>query len=61
MKDENFAFPFQLISSYVFLTIIFILNQGGNDHEIYEDPRTIGHKVANPDDTVKQLRELFFS
>ena len=22
--------------------------KGGNDHEIYEDPRTIGHEVANP-------------
>ena len=33
--------------------------QGGNDHEIYEDPRTIGHEVANPDDTIKILTELF--
>ena len=23
-------------------------NPGGNDHEIYEDPRTIGHKVNSP-------------
>jgi len=34
---------------------------GGNDHEIYEDPRTIGHEVANPDDTIKSLKELFLS
>ncbi|KAJ2905345.1 uncharacterized protein MKZ38_005644 [Zalerion maritima] len=33
--------------------------EGGNDYEIYEDPRTIGHAVKNPDDTMKQLRELF--
>merc|ERR1711879_1075985 len=24
---------------------------GGNDHEIYEHPRTIGHTVTSPDDT----------
>jgi len=33
--------------------------KGGNDHEIYEDPRTIGHEVANPQDTIKSLKELF--
>jgi phosphomannomutase len=33
--------------------------KGGNDHEIYEDPRTIGHEVTNPDDTVQLLNELF--
>lgn len=32
---------------------------GGNDHEIYIDPRTIGHKVATPDDTRRILTELF--
>lgn len=32
---------------------------GGNDYEIYEDPRTVGHSVENPDDTMRQLRELF--
>ncbi|CUS15773.1 unnamed protein product [Tuber aestivum] len=33
--------------------------KGGNDYEIYEDPRTIGHSVTNPEDTMKILRELF--
>ena len=33
--------------------------KGGNDHEIYEDPRTIGHEVKTPDDTVRILKELF--
>ena len=33
--------------------------QGGNDHEIFSDPRTIGHTVADPPDTMKQLKELF--
>ncbi|KAH8884441.1 eukaryotic phosphomannomutase [Thozetella sp. PMI_491] len=33
--------------------------EGGNDHEIFTDPRTIGHTVIGPDDTVRQLKELF--
>lgn len=32
---------------------------GGNDHEIYTDSRTIGHKVATPDDTKQILSEIF--
>lgn len=32
---------------------------GGNDHEIYCDPRTIGHKVNSPDDTKRILSEIF--
>ncbi|KAF2013630.1 putative phosphomannomutase [Aaosphaeria arxii CBS 175.79] len=34
--------------------------EGGNDWEIYSDDRTIGHKVDGPEDTIKQLKELFF-
>ncbi|CAK9438573.1 uncharacterized protein LODBEIA_P27970 [Lodderomyces beijingensis] len=33
--------------------------KGGNDYEIYEDPRTIGHAVKNPDETIKILNEIF--
>ncbi|GAK66608.1 phosphomannomutase [Moesziomyces antarcticus] len=33
--------------------------KGGNDNEIFEDPRTIGHTVTDPQDTMKQLRQLF--
>ena len=33
--------------------------KGGNDYEIYSDPRTIGHAVANPEDTMRQLKDLF--
>lgn len=33
--------------------------KGGNDYEIFRDSRVIGHKVVNPDDTKKQLQELF--
>jgi phosphomannomutase len=32
---------------------------GGNDYEIYSDPRTIGHSVHGPEDTMKQVKELF--
>ena len=34
--------------------------EGGNDHEIFVHPRVIGHTVTSPEDTVKQLEELFF-
>lgn len=32
---------------------------GGNDHEIYNDTRTIGHKVNSPHDTMCILKEIF--
>jgi phosphomannomutase len=32
---------------------------GGNDWELYEDPRTIGHAVDNPEHTMRLLKELF--
>lgn len=33
--------------------------KGGNDYEIYEDSRTTGHSVKDPEETMKILRELF--
>jgi len=33
--------------------------QGGNDYEIYSDPRTIGHSVKDPDDTLVQVKKQF--
>ncbi|KDQ61596.1 hypothetical protein JAAARDRAFT_54948 [Jaapia argillacea MUCL 33604] len=33
--------------------------KGGNDYEIFTDPRVIGHSVTSPSDTARQLRELF--
>lgn len=33
--------------------------EGGNDYEIYTDDRTIGHSVTSPEDTMKQLKEIF--
>ncbi|XP_068210970.1 uncharacterized protein Pmm2 [Palaemon carinicauda] len=32
--------------------------KGGNDHEIYEDTRTIGHTVTSPSDTRTQVSEV---
>jgi phosphomannomutase len=32
---------------------------GGNDFEIFQDPRTIGHTVTGPEDTLKQCRNIF--
>jgi phosphomannomutase len=33
---------------------------GGNDADIFNDPRVIGHTVKDPEDTMKQCKELFF-
>ena len=33
--------------------------KGGNDYEIYEDSRTVGHSVENPEDTMRKLKDLF--
>lgn len=33
--------------------------KGGNDYEIYEDPRTTGHTVKNPEDTMRIVKEIF--
>ena len=41
---------------YLLITCVFIF-QGGNDHEIFADPRTIGHSVTSTADTMKQVTE----
>ncbi|KAI0970254.1 eukaryotic phosphomannomutase [Xylaria arbuscula] len=33
--------------------------KGGNDWEIYTDPRVTGHSVKDPNDTLRILKELF--
>ena len=33
--------------------------KGGNDYEIYNDPRVTGHSVKDPEDTMRQVKELF--
>lgn len=40
-----------------FLTPVYL--QGGNDYEIFSDPRTIGHSVENPKQTADKLKQLF--
>jgi hypothetical protein len=50
------------ISGVEYTTIHFFGDKtakGGNDHEIFEDPRTTGHAVENPEETIKELKELF--
>lgn len=50
------------ISGVEYKTIHFFGDKcfpGGNDYEIYSDPRTIGHSVEGPEDTMKQLKEIF--
>uniref|UniRef100_G1NHS1 Phosphomannomutase n=1 Tax=Meleagris gallopavo TaxID=9103 RepID=G1NHS1_MELGA len=42
------------------LSLFFAPLQGGNDYEIYDDPRTVGHSVQSPQDTVQRCREIFF-
>ncbi|CCM00372.1 uncharacterized protein FIBRA_02402 [Fibroporia radiculosa] len=32
--------------------------KGGNDYELYSDPRTIGHSVSNPAHTMQLLKEF---
>jgi len=33
--------------------------KGGNDYEIYEDSRTTGHSVKDPEDTARIIKEIF--
>ncbi|GAV85572.1 PMM domain-containing protein [Cephalotus follicularis] len=35
--------------------------KGGNDHEIYESERTVGHTVTSPEDTMQQCKALFLA
>jgi len=34
-------------------------DKGGNDYEIYEHDRTVGHKVKTYHDTIKELNEMY--
>lgn len=50
------------LSGVEYTTIHFFgdkTHKGGNDHEIFEDKRTVGHSVESPDDTMRMLKELF--
>lgn len=41
--------------------ILWFSLKGGNDYEIFNDPRTIGFTVSCPNDTARRCRELFFN
>jgi len=59
--DKRFCLPF--VEDEGFDAIHFFGDrtaEGGNDHEIYEDNRTIGHTVISPSDTKEQVQKLFF-
>lgn len=50
------------LSGVEYTTIHFFgdkTDKGGNDYEIYEDERTTGHSVKNPEDTMRILKEIF--
>merc|ERR1712151_810056 len=36
-------------------------HEGGGDHELYVHPRTRGHTVKSPEDTMQQLEDMFLS
>jgi phosphomannomutase len=58
--DKTFALG--LVEDEQFEEIHFFgdkTDKGGNDYEIYTDPRTIGHSVKSPADTIRILKELF--
>ncbi|GAB1609119.1 phosphomannomutase-like [Argonauta hians] len=60
----NKSYCLKFIKQDGFKTIHFFGDKtlpGGNDYEIYEDNRTIGHSVKNPDDTIRLIKELFLS
>ncbi|XP_015284775.1 PREDICTED: phosphomannomutase 2-like, partial [Gekko japonicus] len=56
------GFPSLLVLDVCFCIKNFSLScQGGNDYEIYTDPRTIGHSVTSPEQTKQICEGLFFN
>lgn len=50
------------ISGVEYTTVHFFGDKtfkGGNDYEIFEDGRTVGHSVGNPEETMKLVKEMF--
>uniref|UniRef100_G3MPQ8 Phosphomannomutase n=1 Tax=Amblyomma maculatum TaxID=34609 RepID=G3MPQ8_AMBMU len=35
--------------------------EGGNDYEVYQDPRTVGHSVKSPEDTIVETKKALTS
>lgn len=58
--DKTYSLRF-IEAHYEFKEIHFIVDKtepGGNDYEIFIDPRTISHKVETPNDTKHILQDL---
>lgn len=54
-------YSLQFVENEGFETIHFLgdkTSEGGNDYEIFSDPRTVGHTVTDPEDTIRQLKEI---
>ena len=54
---------YYLKKKILFEKIVFFgdkTHPGGNDYEIFSDPRVEGHATKNPEDTMKQLHALYF-
>jgi len=50
------------ISGVEYTTVHFFGDKtfkGGNDYEIFEDGRTVGHSVGNPEETMRLVKEMF--
>ena len=50
------------ISGVEYTTVHFFGDKtfkGGNDYEIFEDGRTVGHSVQNPEETMRLVKEMF--
>lgn len=58
--DKTYSLRY-IEANYKFKEIHFFGDKteaGGNDHEIYIDPRVVGHKVSSPHDTQRILSEI---
>lgn len=56
--DKTFKVNFNNFLILFFQKLFFL--KGGNDYEIFTHPKVIGHNVSGPEDTIRQLNDLFF-
>ena len=60
--DKTFCLRF--VDEAEFDTVHFFGDKtgpGGGDYELFHHPRTVGHTVRSAEDTMRQVRELFFA
>jgi phosphomannomutase len=58
------TFCLQFVSAEEFSTVHFFgdkTEEGGGDFELFTHPRTVGHSVNSPEDTMQQIKDLFLS